>query len=454
MKINLTSKISSKLSITPQLQNAIKLLQLSAVEINQEIQNIFESNPLIEKEDLCDDYEEDNCLEHYSHYDQTYVATNKNTLSISEVIEKTATEEDTLQKYLLWQVEMLNISDNDKSLAKTIVDYVNDDGYLIKNIFEIFDDVYDESHITVDELIAVQHLMQNLDPVGTCANGIKESLVIQLQNCDLESSVIQKSCIIINEFFQEYTEGQLRYIGENLHLKYEDILILDEAIKSQNPRPGTAVETKKNYNYIIPDIKVLKKNSNWTINSNKIISPVIKINEKYVRFSEENISDSDKQYLKLNLQEAKSFIKNITYRNDTLLSLSKCIFKKQINFFEGGSEKLIPMNLKEVANDIGVHESTVSRLTAGKFMETPYGVFELKYFFSSSIINNSGENFSSQSIKQKIKKIIKSENKLKPFSDNKITKILAEEGVNLARRTVTKYRQSLNLFSSSERKTK
>ena len=454
MKINLTSKISSRLSMTPQLQNAIKLLQLSAVEINQEIQNIFESNPFIEKEDLCEDHEEDNCLEHYSHYDQTYIVSDKNTISTSEIIEKTASEEDTLQKYLMWQVEMLNISNVDKSLAETIIDYVNDDGYLIKNIFEIFDDVYAKSDITVDELIAVQHLMQNLDPVGTCADGIKESLIIQLQNCDLESSIIQKSCIVINEFFKEYTEGKLKDIRENLQLRKEDIVIIDKAIKSQNPRPGTAVETKKSYDYIIPDIKVSKSNSNWTINSNKIISPVITINEKYVKFSEENIPDLDKQYLKSNLQEAKSFIKNITYRNDTLLALSKFIFKKQINFFEGGSEKLIPMNLREAANDLGVHESTISRLTTGKFMETPYGIFELKYFFSSSIINHAGEDFSSQSIKQKIKKIIKSEDKLKPFSDNKITKILAEEGIYLARRTVTKYRESLNLFSSSERKTK
>lgn len=454
MKINLTSKMSSRLSMTPQLQNAIKLLQLSAVEINQEIQNIFESNPLIEKEDLCEDHEEDNCLEHYSHYDQTYIFSDKNTVSTSEIIEKTASEEDTLQKYLMWQVEMLNISNIDKSLAETIIDYVNDDGYLIKNIFEIFDDVYAKSDVTVDELIAVQHLMQNLDPVGTCADGIKESLIIQLQNCDLESSIIQKSCIVINEFFKEYTEGKLKDIRENLQLRKEDIIIIDKAIKSQNPRPGTAVETKKSYDYIIPDIKVSKNNSNWTINSNKIISPVIKINEKYVKFSEENIPDLDKQYLKSNLQEAKSFIKNITYRNDTLLALSKFIFKKQINFFEGGSEKLLPMNLREAANDLGVHESTVSRLTTGKFMETPYGIFELKYFFSSSIINHAGEDFSSQSIKQKIKKIIKSEDKLKPFSDNKITKILAEEGIHLARRTVTKYRESLNLFSSSERKTK
>ena len=438
MKINLTSKISSRLSMTPQLQNAIKLLQLSAVEINQEIQNIFESNPFIEKEDLCEDHEEDNCLEHYSHYDQTYIVSDKNTISTSEIIEKTASEEDTLQKYLMWQVEMLNISNVDKSLAETIIDYVNDDGYLIKNIFEIFDDVYAKSDVTVDELIAVQHLMQNLDPVGTCADGIKESLIIQLQNCDLESSIIQKSCIVINEFFKEYTEGKLKDIRENLQLRKEDIVIIDKAIKSQNPRPGTAVETKKSYDYIIPDIKVSKNNSNWTINSNKIISPVIKINEKYVKLSEENIPDLDKQYLKSNLQEAKSFIKNITYRNDTLLALSKFIFKKQINFFEGGSEKLIPMNLREAANDLGVHESTVSRLTTGKFMETPYGIFELKYFFSSSIINHAGEDFSSQSIKQKIKKIIKSEDKLKPFSDNKITKILAEEGIHLARRTVTK----------------
>ena len=202
MKLNLSSKQTSKLSISTQLQNAIKLLQMSAVEINQEIQNIFESNPLIEKEDNCEEYEEDNCEEHYSHYKDYNLSENKSITSTSDIIEKTIAEEDSLQKYLIWQIQLLNISEQDKKIAETIIDYINNDGYLIKDILDIFDDIYDGSDISIDELIAVQHLIQNLDPEGTGTNGIQESLVIQVQNSDLESNIKNKTCLIINEYFK------------------------------------------------------------------------------------------------------------------------------------------------------------------------------------------------------------------------------------------------------------
>jgi len=162
-KLNLSSIQTSKLALTPQLQNAIKLLQYSAIELNQEIQNIFESNPLIEKDDICEDFEEDDCQIHYSHYEDFSVNQNKNLISTSEIIEKTTSDESSLQDYLLWQVQLLNISDKDKKIAESIVDYINEDGYLIKEIFEIFDDIFLNSDITLDEIIAVQHLLQNLD---------------------------------------------------------------------------------------------------------------------------------------------------------------------------------------------------------------------------------------------------------------------------------------------------
>ena len=454
MKFNLSSKQTSKLSISTQLQNAIKLLQMSAVEINQEIQNIFESNPLIEKEDNCEEYEEDNCEEHYSHYKDYNLNENKSMVSVSDVIEKTAAEEDSLQQYLIWQIQLLNISEQDKKIAETIIDYINDDGYLIKDILDIFDDIYDGFDISIDELIAVQHLIQNLDPEGTGTNGIQESLVIQVQNSDLESNIINKTCLVINEFFKEYVDKDFKIIRKNLNISKEEIILIDKIIKKQNARPGSCVGRNEIYDYIIPDLKVIKKGSNWIIISNKLVSPDIKINEKYINISSLKISDEDKEYVKNNLQEAKSFIKNIKYRNDTLLSLAESILSNQIDFFNYGIEKVKPMNLNEIAKDINVHESTVSRLTNGKYIETPYGVFELKFFFSSSIINDFGDNFSSVSIKEKIKKIIHSEDKSNPFSDEKIVGLLSNQNIKLARRTVTKYRESLNLMSSSKRKTK
>ena len=185
-----------------------------------------------------------------------------------------------------------------------------------------------------------------------------------------------------------------------------------------------------------------------------MVSPEIKVNKNYTNMSEKNMSEEDKIFIKNSLQEAKLFIKNINYRNDTLLRLAKCIFKKQIEFFSYGIEKLVPMNLKEIAVLMDVHESTISRLSNGKYMETPYGVFELKFFFSSSVKNINGSDFSSKSIKEKIKNIINSENKKNPYSDNKIKDILFKENIKLARRTVAKYRESLNFESSSKRKTK
>ena len=455
MKLNLSTRNLSKISITPQLQNAIKLLQFSAIEINQEIQNIFETNPLIEKEDLCEEYEDDNCTEHYLHYEKDFLPSNNiNSISTSDIIERTSSEEDTLQSYLQWQVSLSNLSDNDKSIADSIIDYLNNDGYLVKDIFKIFDDIYLNTEISLDELIAVQHFLQNLDPVGTCTKDIQESLLVQVENSKENINLKNKALIILNEFFIEYTEKKTNIILKNLNLTMGDFELIDDLIKKQSPRPGNIIQNKKNYEYIIPDIQITKDASNWVIKSNKAVSPEIKINNNYIDMGEKNLSSEDKIYLKEKLQEAKLFIKNINYRNNTLLLLSKRIVQKQKKFFDYGVENLIPMNLKEVADDIGVHESTISRLTNGKYMQTPFGVFELKFFFSAAIKSEDGNNLSSTSVIEKIKKIIMSENKKHPLSDNKIKDMLKKEGIEIARRTVSKYRESLKIESSAGRKLK
>ena len=455
MKLNLSTKNLSKISITPQLQNAIKLLQFSAIEINQEIQNIFETNPLIEKEDLCEEYEDDNCTEHYLHYEKDFLPSNNiNSISTSDIIERTSSEEDTLQSYLQWQVSLSNLSDNDKSIADSIIDYLNNDGYLVKDIFKIFDDIYLNTEISLDELIAVQHFLQNLDPVGTCTKDIQESLLVQVENSKENINLKNKALIILNEFFIEYTEKKTNIILKNLNLTMGDFELIDDLIKKQSPRPGNIIQNKKNYEYIIPDIQITKDASNWVIKNNKAVSPEIKINNNYIDMGEKNLSSEDKIYLKEKLQEAKLFIKNINYRNNTLLLLSKRIVQKQKKFFDYGVENLIPMNLKEVADDIGVHESTISRLTNGKYMQTPFGVFELKFFFSAAIKSEDGNNLSSTSVIEKIKKIIMSENKKYPLSDNKIKDMLKKEGIEIARRTVSKYRESLKIESSAGRKLK
>ena len=455
MKASLIAKQISKLSLSPQLQNAIKLLQMSAVEINNEIQKIFEKNPLIEKEDNCEEYEYDECESHFSHYQSNLLTgAGKESVSTSEVIERVSIEKYNIKQHLMWQIHLLNISDKDKKLAELIIDYINDDGFLIKNIDSIFDELYLDSEISIDEIVAVQHLIQNLDPVGTCCIGIQESLIIQLQNIYPKTEILTKSQIIVKEFFDEFVANEFRIIRKNIQLDDNEIAEIKKLIKDQNARPGSKISAVQEINYIIPDVKILKKDSEWEIKANNLVSPNISINKKYEQLIEANIKDEDAEYLKENLKEAKNFIKNIKYRNDTLLNIAQCIFNKQIKFFKEGSNKIIPLKLNEVAQEIGVHESTVSRLTTEKYIETPYGVFELKYFFSRYITNDSGENISSSLIKEKIKEIIKSENKAKPFSDEKIVNLLKKDNINIARRTVSKYRIGLNFESSSKRKTK
>ena len=455
MKASLIAKQISKLSLSPQLQNAIKLLQMSAVEINNEIQKIFEKNPLIEKEDNCEEYEYDECESHFSHYQSNLLTgAGKESVSTSEIIERVSIDEYNIKQHLMWQIHLLNISDKDKKLAELIIDYINDDGFLIKNIDSIFDELYLGSEISIDEIVAVQHLIQNLDPVGTCCIGIQESLIIQLQNIYPKTEILSKCQIIIKEFFDEFVANEFRIIRKNIQIDDIEIEEIKKLIKDQNARPGSKISAVQEINYIIPDVKILKKDSEWEIKANNLVSPNISINKKYEQLIEANIKDEDVEYLKENLKEAKNFIKNIKYRNDTLLNIAQCIFNKQIKFFKEGSNKIIPLNLNEVAQEIGVHESTVSRLTTEKYMETPYGVFELKYFFSRYITNDSGENISSSLIKEKIKEIIKSENKAKPFSDEKIVNLLKKDNINIARRTVSKYRIGLNFESSSKRKTK
>ena len=455
MKAGLIAKQISKLSLSPQLQSAIKLLQMSAVEINNEIQKIFEKNPLIEKEDNCEEYEYDECESHFSHYQSNLLTgAGKESVSTSEIIERVSIDEYNIKQHLMWQIHLLNISDKDKKLAELIIDYINDDGFLIKNIDSIFDELYLDSEISIDEIVAVQHLIQNLDPVGTCCIGIQESLIIQLQNIYPKTEILTKSQIIVKEFFDEFVANEFRIIRKNIQLDDNEIVEIKKLIKDQNARPGSKISAVQEINYIIPDVKILKKDSEWEIKANNLVSPNISINKKYEQLIEANIKDEDAEYLKENLKEAKNFIKNIKYRNDTLLNIAQCIFNKQIKFFKEGSNKIVPLKLNEVAKEIGVHESTVSRLTTEKYIETPYGVFELKYFFSRYITNDSGENISSSLIKEKIKEIIKSENKAKPFSDEKIVNLLKKDNINIARRTVSKYRIGLNFESSSKRKTK
>ena len=456
MKLGLQTNLTTKQTITPKLQHAIKILQLSAIELKQEIQNIFESNPLIEKIDSCDDYDSEECSIHFAHYEYEKLGKSYqdvNTTPITEIIEKTLIDEHNLKSHLSWQVELSNLSGNEHEIALTIIDYINDDGYLINSIETIYEDIYKDSDINIDEMIAVQHYIQNLDPVGTATSDIQESIQVQINNIEPQSKDTELAIVIVKEFFNEFINKKYEKITKSLNINIEHIQKIDELIKKQNPRPGSLIKGSKSGNeYIIPDIKIYKNKEEWQIQVNRDITPKININKSYVNLKGKEISEVDKEYLSKNLQEAKWFIKNLEYRNSSLIDLAKSILKFQISFFEDGKKNIKPLTLRKVAEDIDVHESTVSRLTNGKYIDTPFGIFELKYFFSSRIDDETNTGLSANSTKEMIKEIIKSEDSSSPYSDEKIRLILIEKNINVARRTITKYRESIGLSSSSARK--
>ena len=452
MKLGTYLNLTNSLSMTPELQQAVKILQLSALDLNAEIQKIFEENPLIEKKDDCKELSLGECSSHYLHY--SGMKNNFEPNKISEIIEKTYTSERSLKEHLEWQIELINLSDKDKNIAKIIIDYINPNGYISCSIESIYEELLKDEDTSIDEIFAIQHLIQSLDPVGCGSTDIQECLLAQLNASHNDNKKTQVAISIIKDFFNEFSNDKVNLIKNSLKISNELFNDCKEIIKDLNPKPGNLINSHDETQYIIPDIYVKKDNKGWKIETNKQLSPTIEINSYYLELTKEIKNEKDKKYISDNLQKAKWFIKNLNYRNDNLLLLVRAIFNKQLPFFDKGPEFLTPLTLKDIASEINVHESTVSRLSNGKYIDTPHGIFEIKYFFSSKITSKLGGHISSNSIKETIKKIIDNEDKVKPYSDEKIKEILEENELDIARRTIAKYREKIGYGPAHERKIK
>ncbi len=498
MRPTLQLRIGQQLTMTPQLQQAIKLLQLSTLELQQEIQEALESNPLLEVDEnpANDSNSEQNNLEEAFSASSTTESSSvtdieQPTASIDEISTTEAMEKsdipeelnidttweesysagvsntgavsspaddftyqgetsDSIQDHLLWQMELTPFTDADKTIAIAVIEAVDDAGYLTVSSEEILESVGIDG-LELDEVEAVLKRINMFDPIGVAARSIAECLIIQLNQFDKDTPYLKESKFIINEHIDLLGNRDYRQLMRKTKLKEDQLREVMRLIQSLNPRPGDAV-IKGDDQYVIPDVSVEKKNGRWIVELNSDTAPRLSINQQYAAMSKTMKSSTDGQFIRSNLQEAKWFIKSLESRNDTLLKVSNCIVQRQQGFLEHGAEAMRPMVLNDIAEAVDMHESTISRVTTQKYMHTPRGIFELKYFFSSHVSTENGGECSSTAIRSLIKKLILAETPAKPLSDSKMADLLAEQGINVARRTIAKYRESLSIPPSNQRK--
>ncbi|OCG13371.1 RNA polymerase factor sigma-54 [Gilliamella sp. App6-5] len=469
MKTSLQLKVSQQLSMTPQLQLAIKLLQLSTLELQQEIQTALENNPLLE---VDDQYDEVNVKQN----DETENIDTREALDSKEIPDDipldaslddiysagtpSGTNSDyrndelpiyqgetheTLHDYLEWQLELTPFSDTDRAIAVSIIEAIDERGYLTVSTEEILEEQGNDE-IEIAEVEAVLKRIWNFDPIGVGARSLQECLSIQIQHLDAPPLVKK----IIDNYLELLAIRDYRNLKKVLNTTDEQLKEAVDFIQRLQPYPGDLVNTASP-DYVIPDVMVKKVQGKWVVYLNSDTVPALRINQQYADMVK-LANESDGQYIRSHLQEANWFIKSIENRNETLLKVSQFIVEHQQAFFEHGAEYMKPMILSDVATAIDMHESTISRVTTQKYLHCPSGIYELKFFFSSHVNNDSGGEVSSTAIQALIKKYISAENSKKPLSDSKLVSMLEEQGIMIARRTVAKYREALSIPPSSQRK--
>ena len=458
LKPSLQLKLGQTLTMTQQLQQAIRLLQLPVLDLNAQIQEALEENIMLEMEDLPDVPQtsaettaEVQTIQAEDSWQERATANiqdggwNGEGRPVSDFADESG---QTLREHLLWQLEMEHFTPRQVVVGEAIIDSISDDGYLSEDLEEIAEGLDAQSGFSYQEVEETLEKVQRLDPVGVAARSVSECLILQLKQLDAATPGLALAIQLAEDHLdlvanRDYGElrRSLRTSEENLH----EALVL---VKSCNPKPGLAVSPAA-AQYVIPDVFVRKVDNRWLVEISPTGIPRLSVNQQYARLLR---GSGDHAVLRSQLQEARWLIRSLEIRNETLMKVATCIVSRQTEFLEHGDEAMKPMVLRDVAEEIGMHESTISRVTTNKYMHTPRGVFEFKYFFSSHLSSADGEDQSSTSVRAKIRKLIGAENPGKPLSDSKIANILAEEGISVARRTVAKYREAMNIVSSSERR--
>ncbi|HTP38035.1 MAG TPA: RNA polymerase factor sigma-54 [Steroidobacteraceae bacterium] len=471
LKPALQLRLGQQLTMTPQLQQAIRLLQLPAVELQAHIQELLESNVMLEQDEDPDTVPfEALATTEMGNADAAPEVAAENSV---EVIDDAWNEQSTgpaenpwspgdddrqqdivdasgqsLREHLLWQVELARLAPRELAIARAIIDAVNDDGYLQESLESIAETLRPETQCDAAEVAAVLPAVQSLDPAGVGARSVSECLCLQLQQLDEDTPGLKLALRIAGSHLEQLAGRELAQLRRDLEVGEEELEQALVLVRGCHPRPGSVISAQRS-EYVVPDVFVRRTARGWSVEVNASILPRVRLNQDYASLIGRSASHAT---MRTQVQEARWLLKSLEIRNDTLTKVARSIVERQSEFLEHGEEHMRPMILRDIAAAIDMHESTVSRITSGKYMHTPRGVFELRYFFSSQVEGASGEGTSSTAIRAKIRKLIKEEDPAAPLSDSRIAEILSREGIPVARRTVAKYRESMNLAPSNERR--
>jgi RNA polymerase sigma-54 factor len=480
MKHSLQLRLSQHLTLTPQLQQSIRLLQLSTLELNQELERMLQENPLLEREDGAveppatlapaaagasdsappaedspgdgtgaDDAPAGSGEVGVDALDDAPVSGYRDDGDDGEH-QQVAADAPTLRAHLLGQLSLTKLSERDARLVALLIDSLDDDGYLTQSLEETAAILPAELGVEPEELqIALKHL-QHLEPAGIGARSLAECLTLQLQALPKDTPHLAEALETARNHLEPLAARDFARLRKLLRCDDAALRAVQKLITGLNPKPGRHYSTEET-RYVVPDVIVKKVKGVWLASLNPDAMPRLRINRMYAEIMQRN-RNACSQQLTSQLQEAKWLIKNVQQRFDTILRVAQAIVDRQRNFFEHGELAMRPLVLREIASVIDLHESTVSRVTTQKFMHTPRGIFELKYFFGSHVTTEAGGAASSTAIRALIKQLVTAENTKKPLSDGQISEILAQQGFTVARRTVAKYRETLQILPANLRK--
>lgn len=468
MELKQQLKLTQQLVMTPQLQQAIKLLQLSRLELTDLITQEINENPVLD-ETLASDADadvKDNAVQPDEPVGEVEKASPEDDFDWRDYVDRSVapsggsyfqgedredytpaiTGKTTFADHLLWQLHLHSLSKREMEVGEYIVGNLDKDGYLLLSPEEIAADLAIELQVVED----VRRKVIRFDPVGVASRNLAECLLTQADLLPCDNGLVKE---ILSTCMKELERKKYPVIARLLKKSLQDVLEACDIIANMEPRPGRAFNDNDTQ-YVTPDIYVYKMDDEYVVMLNEDGQPKLRINSFYKNILAGNTvsSEKTKEYIQEKLRSAVWLIKSVYHRQSTIVSVMKSIIKFQRDFFDYGTGSLKPLVLREVADDIGMHESNVSRITTNKYVLTPHGIFELKYFFNSGLASDDGDSIASESVKNMIKELVQNEDPYKPFSDQEIVKILKAKGVNIARRTVTKYREMLGLLSSPKRK--
>lgn len=477
-------RLGQQLTMTPQLQQAIRLLQLSSLDLQTEIQSLLDSNLMLERSDdlqdvpvqpeaqaaqtaadtrseteintattdnLPDELPVDSAWEDiYESYDGA-TSYSRGEDEDWDPCERYSGAGESLRDYLYWQMRLTPFNERELAIATAIIDAISESGYLSLPLEELCQGVQHEFPVTLAEAEAVLKLIQHFDPQGVAARSPAECLLLQLELLPEDTPWLAEARRLVELHLDMLADRDFNGLMRRLKVSREALQGIISLIQSLNPHPGARLSSEAPQ-YVTPDVLVYRQRQAWRVELNPENTPKLRINTRYAALARRSAQSSDADCLKNHLQEARWFLKSLQNRNETLLKVATCIVERQRDFLEHGDESMRPLILRDIAETLGMHESTISRVTTQKYMHTPRGIYELKYFFSSHVGASDGGECSSTAVRAMIRKLIQAENPGKPLSDDKIAKLLGTEGIQVARRTVAKYREAMAISSSSDRK--